>query len=69
MKDLYLKRNELNRLSREIQTQKWQIDLTREEVSKLISIHKDIYNRYKFYDNIIKIGGKMYGEKIYTKER
>ena len=68
MRDLYIKRNELNRISQTLRTAKFQDGISRDQVSKIVEEQKEAYNRFKFYDNFIKIGGKLYGQKIHTKE-
>ena len=69
MRDLYLKRNELNELSQNLRTAKFQDGISREQVIKIFEVQKDVYNRFKFYDNFLKIGGKIYGEQIRSKKR
>lgn len=69
MRDLYIKRNELNQISQNLKTAKFDESLSREQVSHLVGTQKDVYQRYKFYDNYIKIGGKLRGKKICSKER
>jgi hypothetical protein len=69
MRDIYLKRNELNHLSQKLRVAKFDSGISREKVTELINKQQEVYNRYKFYDNFLKIGGKINGEKIYTKER
>lgn len=59
MRDLYLKRNELKKLSKSLQIAKWKIDLTREQITKLMNKQDEVYKRYKFYDNYIKIRGEI----------
>lgn len=69
MRDLYLKRNELNQKSQKLRCAKFENNISRDKVTELIKVQEEIYNRYKFYDNFLKIGGKMYGQQIRTKER
>ena len=68
MKDLYLKRNELNRISQKLRVAKFMGDISKEKVTELMKTQDEIYKRWKFYDNYIKIGGKIYGKEIHTKE-
>ncbi len=69
MRDLYLKRNELNARSQKLRAAKFKENISRDKVTELIHEQEEIWKRYKFYDNYIKIGGKLNGEKIRTKER
>lgn len=59
MKDIILKRNELCKSSLKLRCAKFQADIPREKVKKLIEEQDKIYKKYKFYDNFIKIGGKI----------
>ena len=59
MRDLYLKRNELKFCSKKLRVAKFQGDITREQIQKLVSEQDRIYKKYKFYDEYIKIGGKL----------
>lgn len=70
MRDLYIKRNELCSKSTELQVAKWDIKLCKDKITDLIKKQDDVYKRYKFYDNIIKIRGEMKNGKILcTKEK
>lgn len=69
MRDLYLKRNELNRISQVLRTAKFQDGIPREQVTKIFKEQEEAYKRFKFYDNYLKIGGKIYGEQVHTKKR
>ena len=70
MRDLYIKRNELCTKSTELQVAKWDIKLSKDKITDLIKKQDDVYKRYKFYDNIIKIRGEMKDGKILcTKEK
>lgn len=70
MRELILKRNELSRRSQNLQTAKFDLRLSGEQVTKLVRIQDDVYKRYKFYDNYIKIGGKLNATKqVCIKER
>lgn len=70
MRDLYIKRNELCSKSTELQVAKWNIKLSKDKITDLIKKQDDVYKRYKFYDNIIKIRGEMKNGKILcTKEK
>ena len=69
MRDLYLKRNELNRISQVLRTAKFQDGISREQVTKIFKEQEEAYKRFKFYDNYLKIGGKIYGEQVHTKKR
>lgn len=70
MRDLYIKRNELCNKSTELQVAKWDIKLSKDKITDLIKKQDDVYKRYKFYDNIIKIRGEMKNGKILcTKEK
>ena len=64
MRDLYIKRNELCNKSTELQVAKWDIKLSKDKITDLIKKQDDVYKRYKFYDNIIKIRGEMKNGKI-----
>ena len=70
MRDLYIKRNELCSKSTELQVAKWDIKLSKDKITDLIKKQDDVYKRYRFYDNIIKIRGEMKNGKILcTKEK
>lgn len=69
MRDLYLKRNELNARSQKLRTAKFKENISREKIKELIEQQEEIYKRYKFYDNYIKIGGRIHEQQIHTKER
>ena len=69
MRELYLKRNELNKLSQNLRSAKFEDGISKEQVTKLVETQKDVYNRFKFYDNFLKIGGKIYAEQIRSKKR
>ena len=70
MRDLYIKRNELCSKSTDLQVAKWDIKLSKDKITDLIKKQDDVYKRYKFYDNIIKIRGEMKNGKILcTKEK
>ena len=43
--------------------------LNKEQLSFIIKNRKEVYKRFKFYDNYIKIGGKLKSEILHTKER
>jgi len=64
MRDLYIKRNELCSKSNKLQVAKWDIKLSKDKVTDLIKKQDDVYKRYKFYDNYIKIRGEMKNGKI-----
>ena len=59
MNELYIKRNELNKKSQKLRIAKWSLKLTRKQISDLINKQDEVYKRYKFYDNFIKIRGEM----------
>lgn len=70
MRDLYIKRNDLCNKSTELQVAKWDIKLSKDKITDLIKKQDDVYKRYKFYDNIIKIRGEMKNGKVLcTKEK
>jgi hypothetical protein len=70
MRDLYLKRNELSRKSQKLQTAKFDLSLTGDQVNELVRVQDEIYKRFKFYDEYLKIGGKLNARgKICIKER
>ena len=70
MRDLYIKRNELCTKSTELQVAKWDIKLSKDKITDLIKKQDDVYKRYKFYDNFLKIRGEMKDGKILcTKEK
>ena len=64
MRDLYIKRNELCNKSTELQVAKWDIKLSKDKITDLIKKQDDVYKRYKFYDNFLKIRGEMNNGKI-----
>lgn len=61
MRDLYLKRNDLKFCSKKLRVAKFQGDISRQQIAKLVEEQDKIYKKYKFYDNFIKIGGKFHG--------
>lgn len=69
MRDIYLKRNELNELSQKLRVAKFDNNLKDDQVTNLIKEQDKIYQKYKFYDNYIKIGGKVKNEVLHTQER
>ena len=69
MRELYLKRNELNEISQNLRSAKFDLNLTKEQVKHLVEEQQKVYDKYKFYDNFIKIGGKIYGKEVRSKER
>lgn len=71
MRDIYLKRNELCRLSKDLRSAKFDMYINKEDVTNLIKVQNDIWNRYKFYDNFIKNRRivKDGRKEICTKER
>lgn len=71
MRDLYLKRNQLCDLSFKLRNHQFNIHLNKQELDKVINIRRDVYKRWKFYDEYIKIGGKVKNERkeICVKER
>ena len=70
MRDIYLKRNELSRKSQKLQTAKFDLSLTGDQVNELVRVQDEIYKRFKFYDEYLKIGGKLNARgKICIKER
>jgi hypothetical protein len=69
MRDIYLKRNELNELSQKLRVAKFDNNIKDDQVTKLIKEQDKIYQKYKFYDNYLKIGGKVKNEVLHTKER
>lgn len=69
MKELYLKRKQLCDTSLNLRTLKFDSTLTKEEVNNLIRKQNEVYKKWKFYDNYIKIGGKIKSEILHTKER
>ena len=70
MRDLYLKRNQLCEYSLILRNMKFQGDLPREKITELIEEQNEVFKRFKFYDNYLKIGGKLSGgQKICTQKR
>lgn len=69
MRDLYLKRNQLCDLSFKLRSHQFNIHLNKQELDKVINIRRDVYKRWKFYDEYIKIGGKVKNEILHTKEK
>ena len=69
MRDLYLKRNKLCDLSFMLRSEQFNVYLNKEQLSLIIKNRKEVYKRFKFYDNYIKIGGKIKSEILHTKER
>lgn len=70
MRDLYLKRNQLCEYSLILRNMKFQGDLSREKITELIEEQNEVFKRFKFYDNYLKIGGKLSGgQKIRTEKR
>lgn len=69
MRDLYLKRNKLCDLSFMLRSEQFNVYLNKEQLSLIIKNRKEIYKRFKFYDNYIKIGGKVKNEILHTQDR
>lgn len=70
MRDLYLKRNQLCEYSLILRNMKFQGDLSREKITELIEEQNEVFKRFNFYDNYLKIGGKLSGgQKIRTEKR
>ena len=70
MRDLYLKRNQLCRTSLILRSMKFQGDLSKDRITELVKEQNDVWKRFKFYDNYLKIGGKLSGgQTIRTEER
>lgn len=69
MKELYLKRNKLCDLSFMLRSEQFNAYLNKEQLSLIIKNRKEVYKRFKFYDNYIKIGGKIKSEILHTEER
>ena len=70
MRDLYLKRKQLCELSKNLRSVKFDLGLEKKDINYLIKQQNDVYKRFKFYDNYIKIGGRLKNEQeICTKER
>ena len=69
MRDLYLRRKQLCDTSMNLRSLKFEVGMEKEEIDKIIKIQNDAYKRWKFYDNYLKIGGKLKSEILHTKER
>ena len=69
MRDLYLRRKQLCDTSMNLRSLKFEAGMEKEEIDKIIKIQNDAYKRWKFYDNYLKIGGKIKSEILHTKER
>ena len=69
MRDLYLRRKQLCDTSLNLRSLKFEVGMEKEEIDKIIKIQNDAYKRWKFYDNYLKIGGKLKSEILHTKER
>lgn len=54
MRDLYLKRNKLCDLSFMLRNEQFNAYLNKEQLSLIIKNRKEVYKRFKFYDNFIK---------------
>ena len=63
MNDIYSKRNELCKLSMNLRSCKFDLGIDKKEISHLIKVQNEVYKKYKFYDNFIKIGGKLKCQK------
>lgn len=59
MKDIYLKRNELCDYSFRLRTLQFGTWTKHDNLGKIIKERKEIMNKWKFYDNYIKMGGKL----------
>lgn len=68
MRDLYLRRKQLCDTSMNLRSLKFEAGMEKEEIDKIIKIQNDAYKRWKFYDNYLKIGGKLKSEILHTKE-
>ena len=69
MRDLYLRRKQLCDTSMNLRSLKFEVGMEKEEIDKIIKIQNEAYKRWKFYDNYLKIGGKIKSEILHTKER
>lgn len=69
MRDLYLRRKQLCDTSMNLRSLKFEVGMEKEEIDKIIKIQNEAYKRWKFYDNYLKIGGKLKSEILHTKER
>lgn len=70
MRDLLIKRNELCRLSKDLRSAKFDMYINKEDVTNLIKVQNDVYQRWKFYDNYIRNRRNVKNEQeICTKER
>ena len=69
MRDLYLRRKQLCDTSMNLRSLKFEVGMEKEEIDKIIKIQNEAYKRWKFYDNYLKIGGKVKNEILHTKER
>ena len=69
MRELYLKRNESNRLLKDIKPIKYKYNLPDGEFNRLLDTQRDINNRRKFYNSYLKKAGEIRSEKICFKEK
>lgn len=69
MRDLIKTRFELQKKSIRLKELKFDLGITRDKVTDLVNQQKEVDKRLKFYDEYIKIGGRINEQKIHTKER
>ena len=69
MRDLYLRRKQLCDTSMNLRSLKFEVGMGKDEIDNIIKKQNDVYKRWKFYDNYLKIGGKLKSEILHTKER
>lgn len=69
MKDLVEERNKLYYKASQLKDLKFEKYISQELSLKLLKEEREIYKRYLFYKNYIKIGGKLNGKEICTKKR
>ena len=63
MRDLLIKRKKLCDLSKNLRSIKFDAGLEKKDINYLIHQQNEVYKRYKFYDNYIKVGGKLKCQK------
>ena len=59
MNNLYLKKNELCRLSKELKSLKFDLYISKEDSKKLTEVQNDIYKRFIFYKQYLEERGKL----------
>lgn len=69
LRTLYDKNNQIYRKIIEMKKLKINPKISAEKSCEIENMIKEEFKKYRFYKNLKKIGGKIYGEKICIKSR